>query len=340
MSTAASAAAPQLAVVEPLAPSDMVGLAGQVALEIEATAQAKKVPLLRAADVRAKLGALQYKALQACGPSPRCVSEFVRALRVDRIVTGTLNRDARAYRVRLALMDLSENRVVSDVDLTILIAARRFVRDVRAAVPGLLQGRAEARGTLVVSTSVPAATLTVDGHVEGQTPVTLTLRTGKHEVRVDKEGHGSVSRWVSVAAHQTTREDIRLIVMPHANGLPPTTEVAPGTSGAGWRLPLASWILFGVAAAGGATGVGFGVATQHLEGRMQTSFDATRGAYGLSRGDAIRGRRMAGLANGFYAGAGAASLAALALAIWGQPPLPLKMASGPTPVGASIEVTF
>ena len=66
------------------------------------------------------------------------------------------------------------------MDRAILIASRRLIPDASEAIPPLLRGEREARGTLVVTANVPNARVTVDGEDAGPAPATVRLKPGKH----------------------------------------------------------------------------------------------------------------------------------------------------------------
>lgn len=55
-------------------------------------------------------------------------------------------------------------------------------------------------GTLIVTTDVPGATVVVDGHRQGKTPlVPIVLHAGRHRLKITKSGYQSVSRDVNIS---------------------------------------------------------------------------------------------------------------------------------------------
>src|SRR5262249_42862345 len=157
----------------------------------------------------------RYKELVSCGAAAHCVSAMLTGpFTADRAVLGTLRRDEKNYLVQLWLLDLNKGTVVSQVDRAILIASRRLVQDVTDAIPPLLRGEGEKRGTITITSPVKGAEVVLNGEEIGTTPVTVQLKPGRYQVQVSKKNYMEVQRLVDVNAGQTTVEEVRLILLP------------------------------------------------------------------------------------------------------------------------------
>jgi hypothetical protein len=218
-------AVPALAAVmvltaEPIAIADvdaadaMMGLGAQVTRQVVEGGAALNLDVLTPEQLRGLLPPEKYQALRKCRESTACVASAVAGTPVRRVITGALSRDEKNYLLKLWHHDVKELALVCDVDRSILIAGRRFQKDVEQAVPGLLRGEREARGTLVIETTAPNAQLSLNGEFVGSPPVTLTLKPGKYEVKLEKNKYLPVSRLVTVEANQTSKELIKLLLIP------------------------------------------------------------------------------------------------------------------------------
>ncbi len=320
--SAGRAAAPaRLAVADLYAPQHLSGIAAKLAQDIvDAATRHPGASVLAPLDVEKALGAEALKNLKACAGAASCVARWAAALGVDRIVVGSLDRSESSYLVKLWLVDLKARQVVSTVDRSVLIASRRLQSDVAAAIPGLLAGKAEARGKLTIGTTSPNATLSFDGEVVGKTPFTVEAKPGKHTVKVTKEGFLPVERFVTVEEGGDEQVTLTLIGIPGAKTLDddlPTLArkaeaEAESASGSGVSVPALTWVGGGVAVASLALAIGLGV-------DAQSKANAAGGGpvYGITRQDAIAGKRSALLTNVFWgvAAAGAAT-AVLSALLW------------------------
>ncbi|HMK74245.1 MAG TPA: PEGA domain-containing protein, partial [Myxococcaceae bacterium] len=188
VTSASAAPAQNLAVVEVTAPSMMQGLAQQITQQVVDAARAQGMTVVPPEELENFLGPKNTLALKQCGGAPGCVSARLAELPVGRAVVGTLARDETHYLVHLWLLSLSPPAVVAEVDRAVLIASRRLQQDIGAAIPGLLRGQQDAKGTLVVETAVPGAEVTLDGEPAGKTPLTTMLKPGKHQIHVEAQG--------------------------------------------------------------------------------------------------------------------------------------------------------
>jgi hypothetical protein len=205
----------RLAVVSLHAPAELA-FTGKSAAEAFAREAAKGGrEVLGPAQVEAKLGRAAAQALVRCGDDARCLSARGAALGVDRIVGGWLEKRGEAYRVALVHADARTGARLGAVEREVAVASRRLQKDVAAAAPALLAGGADASGVLKVVTDAPGATVTIDGVEAGTTPLTRTVKPGRHEVRVEGAGYQAAApAWVEVPASAVVEHRPRLYRVP------------------------------------------------------------------------------------------------------------------------------
>ena len=343
VTSAAAAPGLGLAVVEVTAPSTMQGLATQMTRQILDAAKAQGLRTVPPEEMETFLGEKNTLALKQCGPSPSCVSAQLSGLPVNRAVVGTLGRDQTHYLVHLWLISLSPPAQIATVDRAILIASRRLQADVAAALPGLLRGEQEAKGTLILESSVPNAAVTLDGEPAGQTPLTRMLKPGKHELRVSHAGFYSVERLVAVEAGQTTRDVIRLVAIPGAEPLVlPTPQPAQPTASGGLRVPVAGWVALGAGIAAAGAGTWLAVASHNNQNELLAGYNPARNSYQGFRSQAISGQNQATWANVCFgiAGAGLVTFGILTWIASSAPPSAphASLGVGVTPQGGSLSL--
>ena len=112
-------------------------------------------------------------------------------------------------------------------------------------------------GTLQVSSKPPGAAVVVDGKARGKTPLgKLSLKPGKHEVRLALKGHKEASRQVEVEAGKAARVQVELSKLPN---LLPRPVLQPISSPAQKRGRLWTYVAAGSAVALAGVGMGFGL---------------------------------------------------------------------------------
>jgi PEGA domain len=309
--TSAGAAPGQgVAILEVSAPPMMQGLASQMTRQILDAAHALGMKVVPSEDVETFLGPKNTLALKQCGPTPGCLSARLADLPVDRVVVGTLGRDPTHYLVHLWLIALTPPGQVAEVDRAILIASRRLQTDVAAALPAFLRGEQEAKGTLVLDSTVPNAEVTLDGEPAGQTPLTRMLKPGKHELRVSHLGFYPVERLVTVDPSKTTHDTVRLVAMPGTEplALPPPETAQPQVASGGLRVPVAGWVALGVGLAAAGTGAWLAVASHNNQNELLAGYNPARNSYQGFRSQAVTGQHQATWANVCFGVAGAGLL--------------------------------
>ncbi len=303
---AAAAPSKGLAVVEVNAPSSMQGLAAQLTRQVLDAAQAQRMKVVAPDELDTFLGPKDIAALKQCGPAAGCLSALLANLPVNRVVVGTLARDQSHYLVHFWLISLTPPGTVAEVDRAILIASRRLQADVAGALPALLRGEQEVKGTLVLDSTVPEAAASLDGEPLGKTPLTRLLKPGKHEVHVSHPGYYPVDRLVTVEAGQTTHEVVRLVAIPGTEPLPlPPAETSTPVASGGFRVPIAGWVALGVGVAAGAAGTVLAVAAQNNQNQLLAGYNPAHNTYQGFRSQALTGQNQATWANVCFGIAGA-----------------------------------
>lgn len=316
---AAPAADARLAIVEVDAPDTMLGLAGQVTRALLAEAANQKLALVPPDELRTRLQPKALTAARKCGPSVACVAQALEGLGVARAVVGQLGRDEKNYLLRLWYYDLKQLRLIADVDRSILIAARRFDKDLSEAIPRLLRGEREARGTLVIEANLGDAQVSINGEFVGTPTVTQSLKPGKYEVKLERRKYLSITRLLNVDADQETREHFNLLLKPGEvadEAVPALAKHgADGQGGAGVHLSAPTWIFGALTLIGAGGSIGFSLLEQSQERALLNGYDATSQTYAGTRKDALAAQQSALFANIAYGVTGAALIATIAFII-------------------------
>ncbi len=321
----------------------MVGMASQVTQALKDAAAAQKLAVISPEELRTQLGIKKYLELVKCGPKPACVSQVIGDVPgIARVVAGSLTVDDKHYNLKLALIDLQSLNVVADVDRAILIASRRFQKDVKDLVGPLLRGEREARSTLVVKTNANDAQVTVNGEFIGVAPVTLTLKPGKHEVKIARAKYLPVTRLVDLEPNQTFTADIRMILKPgeKAEDGVPALVAANGQGaddGPGFRLRAPTIVSLAATLVAFGVGTVFGIQSSSGEKTLLAGYNKTTMIYSGKRTDAIAVHNNALIANVSFAVAGAALIVTAVLFVFdiraGNTPVQLAPAVNPDGAG-------
>lgn len=346
VAAAVTAASPKLAIVDVDAPDLMMGLGAQVTRAIVTEAQAQKLDVLLPDQVREKMDARRYDTLKKCGGNVACAAQELGSLGVQRAVLGKLTRDERNYILKLWLFDVQGLTVIADVDRSILIAARRFQKDVEQAVPPLLRGEREARGTLVLEANLADAQITLNGDFAGTPPLNLALKPGKYEVKLERKKYLPITRLVAVEANQETKLTLKLLLIP---GQVPDDQVVPALTkkadeGAPQAVQLSAltWILGGATLVATGTAVTFGVIARGQEKTLRDGYDPDADLFQGTRAQALEQNRNALIANVAFGVAGAALVGTVISGIVDGTRAPVQVAPAisPTAAGLTLGGTF
>jgi PEGA domain len=306
-------ATPKLAIVDLDAADDMNGLAAQVARTLVAEAQKLGYSVVPPEELRLTLQPARYTELKKCGGQPGCVAAYMLNSPFKKIVLGKLNRDEKNYLLKLWLIDVQDLSVITSVDRAILIAARRFPKDIQQAVPPFLKGEREALGQLAITSNVKRAEIFINGESMGNPPVEVSLKPGKYEVKIERPHYLSVTRLFEVVANQRNVQPVTLMLIPGQPADADTTDgpaVATSDSNATpIQLSAPTWVFLGLTGvAAGVAGV-FGGVAKTKEGQLLDGYDRMTGVYQGNRAQAIDAQQNALSSNIAWGVAGAAAVA-------------------------------
>jgi hypothetical protein len=314
-----AAPAGRVAIVDVGAPETMTALAGQVTRAVLAEAERAQLVFDAPEVLRKKVAPKQYAELRKCGGNPACVAQALDGQGYTAAVVGQLERDDRNYLLKLYFIDLQGLKVIADVDRAILIAARRFQKDLDEAVPRMLRGEREARGTVTIESNLPDAQVSLNGEFVGTPPVKLTLKPGKYEVKLERKKYLPVTRLIGVEANADATERIPLLLIPGeiADPLPGVGagKQAPAGDRPGARIGVATWIFGALTVATAAVGLAFGIIAHGQDQKLLDGYNATTFTYAGTRADAQGAAQNALLANVFYGAAGACLVATVIFGI-------------------------
>lgn len=211
----AAASEGRLAVVPLEAPPELT-FTGKSASEAFAAEAAKTgVEVISPTKVEERLGRTATQALVRCADDPKCLSTRSSALGVDRVVGGWLRKRGEAYRVMLVHVDARTGKLLGSLQREVPVASRRLQKEIALGAPLLLGGEGDAKGTLAIFTTPPGALVTVDDVPVGTTPLTRSVRPGRHKVQVAATGYADAAPvWVDVPANTTVEHRPRLYEIP------------------------------------------------------------------------------------------------------------------------------
>ena len=241
--------------------------------------------LYRAGDFRAALAA--FEAAQARAPAPQSLFNIARCQ--ERL--GQLADAVDSYTAYLSAAPDAPDRAA--------VVSR--IQELRARLP--------LEASLRISVEPPSP-VAVDGEPAGTSPVSVRLAPGTHRVRAAQDGYQPLEREVELAPGGRVQLELSLVPLVPVERAPEAAvhdRVAPlpKTQPRRW-----TWVATGLAAVSLAAGITFGVSAHQAEDTLKDgtprSPDQVQQVY-----DTAVARSNA--ANGFYAAAGIAGAAAIAL---------------------------
>lgn len=149
-------------------------------------------------------------------------------------------------------------------------AGDRITPERRTTVEGEIASLSQRIGSVRVTTNVAGATISIDGHEVGTSPLAEPVRvsTGRHQIVARARGHEEATRTVTVAGG--TEAVVELELVEDAVTIVAATAPAPESH----RLRRLGWATLGSGIALGAgAGVAFGLAM-----RARSDYDAAAGA--------------------------------------------------------------
>jgi hypothetical protein len=211
----AAASEGRLAVVSLESPPELT-FTGKSTAEAFAVEAAKSgFEVIPPSKVEEKLGRAATQELVRCADDPKCLSARSSALGVDRVVGGWLRKRGETYRVMLVHADARTGKRLGAIEREIPVASRRLQKEIALAAPLLLGGEGDAKGVLSIVTTPPGALVTVDDVPVGTTPLTQSVRPGRHKVQVAATGYADAAPvWLDVPANATVEHRPRLYEIP------------------------------------------------------------------------------------------------------------------------------
>lgn len=312
----------KIAIVDLDAPPGMLGLQTQVLKSVINEAMRTKRNIVTPDELREKLGNKTLNELSKCLDKPTCAADKLGAIGATKAILGKLNRDESHYVIELYFLDLTELKVISEVQRSILIASRRFQKDVDAAIPAFLRGEREVMGTLTINATSANSQITINGEFMGVAPLTLSLKPGKYEVRVEKPKFLPVKRLVNVEANQKSVEEFRMLLKPgeREDDTPPLVgKKTPGEgddkAGGGFAVsPITIVAGVGTLASFG-TAIAFGLISKGASDDLLKGYTESTMTYTGTRQQALDAQRNALISNIFYGISAAALIATIVLVI-------------------------
>jgi hypothetical protein len=143
--------------------------------------------------------------LAGCTGNPACLGPLARALRATRLVTGNVGGLAGSYVVNLKLAD-RDGRELRRVTAPLRGSPEELIDAIRVAAFRLVAPE-RLVGSIAVLSDVPGATVGVDGHSVGVTPLggpLAALPIGVHQLSVAREGFTPFDESVPVRFEKTT----------------------------------------------------------------------------------------------------------------------------------------
>ncbi|MFC1595599.1 PEGA domain-containing protein [Gemmatimonadota bacterium] len=161
-----------------------------------------------------------------------CVIQVGRILGARKMVAGSVSRVGTIYSIQVRIIDIETTRIehqamsdVNGIEEAFQIATQDVARQLAQNVAG--QGgvsRLDTGNPMVITTgqirivSTPVgAEITVDGTVIGNTPRTLALEEGTHELVLTRDGYVSHTDSLEVAGGENRTIDIPLNEIPTGN---------------------------------------------------------------------------------------------------------------------------
>jgi tetratricopeptide (TPR) repeat protein len=241
--------------------------------------------LYRAGDFRAALAA--FEAAQARAPAPQALFNIARC----QEQLGQLADAVDSYNAYLAAAPDAPDRAA--------VGAR--IEELRARLP--------LEASLRISVEPPSP-VAVDGVPAGTSPVSVRLAPGTHRVRAAQDGYQPLEREVELAPGGRVQLELSLVALAPLERAPEAAvhdRVAPlpKTQPRRW-----TWVATGLAAVSLAAGITFGVSAHQAQDTLK---DGTRRSPDQVQQVYDTAVARSNAANGFYAAAGIAGAAAIAL---------------------------
>jgi hypothetical protein len=166
------------------------------------------------ADLQAMIGLERLKDLVGCESDTACLTELGGALGADLLIGGSVGKLGKIYNVTLSLVDNNEakskGRFQGEAG-----TASALTKTIKRGVAILFERTKEVRttGMLLIKTTPSGAKLTLDGKPIGQSPITLDVPAGDHEILATLEGMSGIEQ-VLIKPSEVTKTTIMLTTPP------------------------------------------------------------------------------------------------------------------------------
>jgi len=133
----------------------------------------------------------------SCGDAG-CLTETARRLRVDFLVTGSIEEHAKTYGVVLRLIEGRKGQEIGAHRDTCETCGAEEAAEKMELAAATLRGRlaslAEQPSRFIVRSNPTGAALLLDGRPAGRTPLDLALKAGEHVLRLTSEGYQPIEK--------------------------------------------------------------------------------------------------------------------------------------------------
>jgi hypothetical protein len=253
-------------------------------------------------------------AVDCANDSPGCLAAVGRALKVQKLVLGKLDRSGERFLVTLQLFDVGGERI----DLRLqkgLVGRDALVAEFPRLVRRFLGLKESEAGSLEVTASQPGVQILLDGVEQGVAPVKIErMAIGEYKVEARKTGFPPFQAVVRVEQDKLST----LAVVLGAEALvPPGGGPAPKRSIK--QIRWYTWTLLGVGAGGLIAGGALGGVVLSKQGEFNDLLPAggrpSGGDYRMAQGLASDGKNLA-LGSNIAFGVGGAAMLAGAILLW------------------------
>jgi hypothetical protein len=136
-----------------------------------------------------------------CHAAP-CYKQLASKLVLDFLVIAQLKIKERNYELKLQLLGGRDGKPAADVHESCALCGMQEVGEKLDKLASVLMSHVGARrndpARLMVQSQPPGAAVTVDGRSAGETPVSLELAPGQHEVVFEARGHAGARKKITL----------------------------------------------------------------------------------------------------------------------------------------------
>ncbi len=212
-------------------------------------------------DIRVMLTHEAEAQMLGCGAGASCMTNIGGALGVRYLLSGSVDRVGPEFVINLALSDVARAKVPGRVSLRVRTQAglvRAIARGTDQVVAPILADR---QATLIVVCDQRGATVQIDGHPVGVTPLARQrIGWGPHRLEVDKTGFVSEVEDFTVRTRGLVAKSISLV---------PSPDFLATYDSRAHKMRLGAWL-----------STGAGVVAAVAAGYFQYAYDGTATRFG------------------------------------------------------------